>query len=249
MDVKEQKVSVFERKEEAGLAAGKAIESCILKLLKTKEEIRMIFAAAPSQNDTLAYLSNSAKIPWNRIIAFNMDEYIGLPKNSKQSFSTYLQENLFSKVDFKEVNLISPSRGEKEELVRISNKLEGQEIDAVVLGIGQNGHIAFNDPPVADFNDPLTIKAVQLDEVCKQQQVNDNCFSSIDLVPSRALTLTIPTIMRAKHLFCIVSGKNKAEAVKHTFAGKLTVEWPSSILPLHDSCSFFFDKDAYALMD
>lgn len=249
MDVKEQKVSVFERKEEAGLAAGKAIESCILKLLKTKEEVRMIFAAAPSQNDTLAYLCNSAKIPWNRIIAFNMDEYIGLPENSKQSFSNYLQENLFSKVDFKEVNLITPSNGEREELLRISNKLKDQEIDAVVLGIGQNGHIAFNDPPVADFNDPLIIKAVQLDDVCKQQQINDNCFSNIDLVPSRALTLTIPTIMRAKHLFCIVSGQHKAEAVKHTFAGKLTVKWPSSILPSHENCNFFFDKDAYALMD
>ncbi len=248
MDIKE-KVAVFDNKEDVGRAAGRAIESAIVDLLKRKETIRMIFAAAPSQDTTLDYLSESKIIQWDRIIAFNMDEYIGLPNTAEQLFSTYLLKKLFSKVKFKEVCLIDPSKGVELEIDRISDLITNNEIDIVILGIGENGHIAFNDPPFADFEDSQVIKKVILDEVCRQQQVNDGCFSKIEEVPQEALTLTVPTILKGKQLFCIVLGNHKAEAVKETFLGGISTQWPSSILRTHDNCWFYFDKAAVSLLE
>lgn len=245
MDVNEKMMAVFETKEAAGLAAGKAIEMQITDLLKVQEEVRIIFAAAPSQNETLDYLVNSTKIPWEKIIAFNMDEYIGLSDDAEQLFSNYLMERIFNKVKVKKLHLIDPKNSVENEIKRMTKLIHNAVIDIIILGIGQNGHIAFNDPPVADFEDSAVIKQVELDQVCRQQQVNDKCFLTIDEVPSQALTLTIPTIMSGKHLFCIVSGQHKAEAVYQTLHGEISINWPSTILRTHPDCKFYFDKNAY----
>lgn len=249
MNVKDKELFVFESKSAAGLAAGKLIEESMLNVLKEKPYIRMIFAAAPSQNEVLSYLVNSSKIPWNRVIAFNMDEYIGLPDDAPQLFSRYLKDQLFSKVKLAEVNLINPAVSEEQEIRRYADLLTKETIDIVVLGIGQNGHIAFNDPPVADFQDPKVIKSVELDLICRQQQVTDQCFNKLEEVPKNALTLTIPTIMRGEQLFCIVSGKHKAKAVYETFTGEISTKWPSSILNVHPNCKFFIDQEAYSLLE
>ncbi len=244
MDVNEKMVAIFDTKKEAGIASGRAIEKAIIELLKEKEEIRIIFAAAPSQNDTLDYLVDSKSIPWNRIIAFNMDEYIGLPPSAKQLFASYLKERIFSKVNVKELHLIDPSHDVQKEIERITKLITESTIDLIILGIGQNGHIAFNDPPYADFNDTAVIKAVELDLICREQQVTDKCFAKLEEVPLRALTLTVPTIMNAGELFCIVSGKHKAQAVYETINGELSKEWPSTVLRTHPNCRFYFDKQA-----
>lgn len=246
MYIKEEDIKVFETSKLAGYEAGRDVEKKIVELLNNQEIVRIIFAAAPSQDYMLEYLRNSNKIVWSRVIAFNMDEYIGLDDNAIQLFSSFLNDRLFSRLPFKEVNLINPSNGVALEIDRISSLINERPIDIVCLGIGQNGHLAFNDPPVADFNDTSTIKEVELDYSCREQQVIDECFTSIDKVPTKALTLTIPTLMAAKELFCVVVGSHKSLAVKQTLTGEISTDWPSTILRLHDNCSFYFDELAYS---
>lgn len=239
-------VHVLSNSEETGTAAGKAIEACIMEKQKSQKEIRMIFAAAPSQNSTLDYLTQSTKINWGKIIAFHMDEYLGLEKDSPQLFSKYLEKHLFSKVKLKKKHLIRPYNAFQEELERYKTLLEEAPIDIICLGIGENGHIAFNDPPVADFKDPETIKVVELDKKCKLQQVHDGAFPSVNEVPNQALSLTVPTLMAGKNLFCVVIGSNKQEAVRDTLKGPITTACPASILRTHPNCHFYFDEKAYA---
>lgn len=178
-------VHVFSTPEKVGVAAGKAIESCIVSLQKKQKTIRIVFAAAPSQNTMLAYLSASKLIHWHKIVAFNMDDYLDLPSTAPQRFSVYLEKHLFSKVKVKEKNLITPTALVEEELGRYTKLIHQAPIDIVCLGIGENGHIAFNDPPVANFNDPKTIKVVTLDKGCRVQQVNDGCFATVQEVPKK----------------------------------------------------------------
>lgn len=238
-------VNVFPSREEMGESAGKDIENKIVELLRFKPEIRMIFAAAPSQNEVLAYLANSDKIEWTRITAFHMDEYIGLDNSASQLFSVYLNERLFGKVKLKNVNLIDGNSPLEEEIERYSALITEAPIDIVCLGIGENGHIAFNDPPVADFNDVQIIKKVKLDKACRAQQVNEGCFETLEEVPKKALTLTIPVIMAANFLFCVVPGSSKHEAVYNTLNGPVSTSCPASVLQNHPNCRFYFDQEAY----
>lgn len=240
-----QNIKVFPDKETTGIAAGKAVEACIVKLQKTQDTVRIIFAAAPSQDSMLGYLTNSDAVDWNRVVAFNMDEYIGLKPNSPELFSAYLENALFSKVAIKEKHTIQSDNEVSSELRRYAALLNAAPIDIVCLGIGENGHIAFNDPPVANFNDPEIIKVVELDDACRWQQVNDGCFETLKEVPQNAITLTIPTLLKGKNLFCVVLGPKKSQAVKNTLLGPVSTSCPASILTKHPNCSYFFDEDAY----
>lgn len=243
-NIKRSKVQVFKTRLEMGKKASTDIKNKINELLESKSEIRMVFAAAPSQNEVLAHLVNSSDIPWNRIIAFHMDEYIGLPKEAPQLFSSFLSKHLFDQVPFKEVHVIDGSN--TSECGRYENLITQNPIDIVCLGIGENGHIAFNDPPVADFSDSKIIKEVKLDQICRQQQVNDGCFATIDAVPTSAYTLTIPALMSGAYLFCVVPGKTKQEAVYQTLNyPEISTAWPSTILRTHSDCQFYFDHDSF----
>lgn len=237
-------VEVFEDRYKAGAAAGKAVLDVINTILHSKNEVRMIFAAAPSQNEVLATLVAHGKgTDWQRVIAFHMDEYIGLPRESEELFSAYLNLHLFDHLPFKEVHLIDSQKpGEPE---RYGQLVDEKEIDIVCLGIGENGHLAFNDPPVADFNDPETAKVVVLDEACRKQQVNDGCFPSLQEVPRQAITLTIPTLVRADYLFCTVPGPTKRDAVRKTLYDPVSEKCPSTILRQHPHCTLYVDKEAY----
>lgn len=228
-----------------GKAAGKAVEEKIIALLTEKEGLRMIFAAAPSQNEFFAYLRQSPHIPWDSITAFHMDEYIGLPPDHPAQFSNFLKRNLFDHVNLNEVHLINGNNDPEEECARYGALLMEKDIDIVCLGIGENGHIAFNDPPVADFEDPKVIKKVSLDIASRQQQVNDGCFPALEEVPLEALTLTIPSLMQAAYLFCIVPGALKREAVKNAVNGPVSTTCPASILQTHAHCGLFVTNDAY----
>ncbi|MEX2594580.1 MAG: 6-phosphogluconolactonase [Anditalea sp.] len=243
--VAQLKLNVFNSRTAMGEAAGKAAEKKILELLSEKEEIRMVFAAAPSQNEFFAYLRSSSVIPWEKITAFHMDEYVGLPSEADPLFANFLKRNLFDQVNFKKVYLIDGNNNPKDECARYASLISEKQIDIVCLGIGENGHIAFNDPPVADFDDPAIIKKVELELACRQQQVNDGCFPSIKEVPEEALTLTIPTLMKAGYLFCIVPGALKREAVKNAVHGPVSTSCPASILQTHGQCELFVDIAAY----
>ena len=242
-------VNIYDTRTEMGCAAAADIKAAILDMLKEKETINMIFAAAPSQNEVLAALANDKEIPWGRVNAFHMDEYIGLPKDAPQGFGNFLKEHIFGIAPFGSVNYIRPDAVSAErEAQRYSDLLMKNPTDIVVLGIGENGHIAFNDPPVADFNDPYKVKPVALDEMCRNQQVNDGCFATIDDVPTHALTLTVPTLMAGKKLFCIVPAKTKANAVFATVNGEITTECPASIMRTHPSVTLYLDADSSALL-
>ena len=239
-----QNINVLSNKTTTGIAAGKAVEDCIVQLQKIKEKIRIVFAAAPSQDSMLDYLTKSKLIDWRKIDAFHMDEYIGLAPGSPQLFSSYLEDNLFSKVPLNK-NTIDVNNDVPSEIIRYTNLLEAGPIDIVCLGIGENGHLAFNDPHVADFNDAETVKIVELDDACRIQQVNDGCFESFEKVPEKAITLTIPTLLKGTRLFCVVLGAKKSDAVKKALTEPLSTSCPASILTTHADCNYYFDKAAY----
>lgn len=240
-------VKVFESREAMGNCAASEIAACIRKLQSEKEEINMIFAAAPSQNETLAGLVAAEGIEWNRINAFHMDEYIGLPADAPQAFGNFLKERLFDKLNFKSVNYINDGGEDSEEVCkRYTALLESHPIDIVCLGIGENGHIAFNDPWVADFQDKEVIKKVELDEVCRQQQVNDGCFATLSDVPKFAVTLTVPTLYQADYLFCTVPASTKAEAVYNTVNHEINEDVPATIMRKHKNAVMYCDKDSAA---
>lgn len=238
-------VKIADSRAEMGAEAGANIANKIRELQAAKDELNIIFAAAPSQNETLATLLAADGIDWSRINAFHMDEYVGLPDGDARRFGNFLKEAIFGKKPFKSVNYINGNAADIDaECQRYTDLLAAHPIDLVCLGIGENGHIAFNDPPVADFNDPYVIKRVKLDEICRQQQVNDGCFKTIDDVPKTAITLTIPAIMSAKTLVCTVPAATKANATKEACLGPVSEACPASIIRTHDDCVLFCDPDS-----
>lgn len=243
------KVNVYENRTLMGEAAAKDIKDRIIALLSQKPEINMIFAAAPSQNDVLKALIEDKEIEWNRVNAYHMDEYIGLDKNAPQGFGNFLKSHIFGLVPFKSVNYIDiTTTNPEKEAERYGKLLLDNPTDIVIMGIGENGHIAFNDPPVADFNDKKVVKPVKLDEICRQQQVNDGCFKSISDVPTHAMTLTVPTLVKAPYLFCIVPAPTKANAVYETLNGSIDEHCPASILRLQENAILYLDDQSSKLI-
>jgi glucosamine-6-phosphate deaminase len=242
------KVKVYDNRQSMGAAAAVEAASKIKELLSRKEKVRIIFAAAPSQNEFLAGLVQQQGIDWSRITSFHMDEYIGLPDEAPQRFSRFLSDRLFDIVKPGELHLIQGSNPIENECKRYGDLITVAPIDMICLGIGENGHIAFNDPPVADFMDSHIIKPVKLEDACRQQQVNDGCFPSFDAVPTHALTLTIPIMMSGAHLFCIVPGLTKRLAVEHTLRGPVSTDCPSTVLRSHPDCTLYVDQDSYGML-
>lgn len=242
-------VKCYETRDGMGLAAAEDIASAIKEALSVKDEINMIFAAAPSQSDMLRHLCLAQGIEWERINAYHMDEYIGLDPAAPQCFSLFLRREIFDKKPFKSVNLIDPGAPDAEaEAERYGALLDKVHVDIVCMGIGENGHIAFNDPHVARFDDELTVKAVALDERCRAQQVNDGCFARIEDVPRHALTLTIPALMGADRHFCVVPCATKAEAVKNTVQGDIGEWCPATALRQKAGAILYCDKESSALL-
>ena len=242
-------VKVFENRTLMGEDAARDIKAAICRLLQEKDEIYMVFAAAPSQSDVLKSLVEDKDIEWNRVNAFHMDEYVGLPADAPQGFGNFLKRHIFGLIPLKSVNYIDcTTQNPEEECVRYGKLLTDHKPDIVVMGIGENGHIAFNDPPVADFNDPKAVKVVDLDPVCIQQQVNDGCFAKVEDVPTRAMTITVPTLVAPENLFCIVPAPTKAQAVKKMLTGEINESCPASILRTRKNAVMYLDADSSALL-
>jgi len=249
MRINKLTVQVYQTRTEMASAAAASVIEKIDKLLGSRDTINIIFAAAPSQNEFLREL-RQAPIEWSRIRAFHMDEYIGLPVDAVQGFGNFLKGNLFDKVPFLDVYYINGDAVDlKKECQRYGALLEKYPPDIVCMGIGENGHIAFNDPPVADFADPYAVKVVELDQPCRQQQVNDGCFSHLQSVPTHAITLTIPALMSAGSIYCIVPGKTKAEAVFNTLHRDIIEAYPASILRRHTNAILFLDAMSAGKVD
>jgi glucosamine-6-phosphate deaminase len=238
-------LKIFSTREEMGQHAAEEAVACLKALLEEQEEVNLLFAAAPSQNEFLAQVASTKGVDWSRVNALHMDEYVGLDPDSPQTFRHFLKQAIFDKAPFKQIFYINSDAGKSgEEIIQSYREvLQNHPLDVVFMGIGENGHIAFNDPPVADFEDPYTFKIVDLDLVCREQQVHDKTFATLEDVPKQAYTVTIPTIMQAKYRFCIVPTAFKAPAVQKTLEGPVETACPASIIqnfPTH----MYVDQDA-----
>ncbi|WP_066191434.1 MULTISPECIES: glucosamine-6-phosphate deaminase [Gracilibacillus] len=240
---------VCENRHEMGRTAAALAAERIKQALSKKEEVRIIFAAAPSQLEFIDELTSDSSIDWSRIIGFHMDEYIGLTNYKDQRFAVFIKENIADKVNMKDMHYFDTLADPEEETIRYTRLLQEAPIDLVCLGIGENGHIAFNDPPVADFNDVKLVKQVELDQTCKQQQVNDGCFPTIDEVPKMAWTLTIPALVSSKSMVCVVPGERKAQAVYHMLKGEISTACPASILRIHSDAHLVMDREAFGVVN
>ena len=237
-------VESFATRADMGAAAATDIAIALRERLSTQPNVRMVFAAAPSQAEMLGVLASTPGIDWGRVTAFHMDEYIGLDPASPARFANWLDAHVFTRLPFAAVHRMTPEPDADAEVARYAALMNEAPIDFVCLGIGVNGHIAFNDPPVADFNDPVDVKIVELDDICRQQQVDDDCFPDLGSVPHHAITLTVPRLMRADRLFCVVPGAVKRDAVSKALHAPLSTECPASILRTHAACTLYIDKDS-----
>ena len=238
---------IYDTRAEGGRKAASDGAACIRALLEKQPWVNIIFAAAPSQNDTLAALVREPNVDWKRVRAFHMDEYVGFGREHPQSFGRYLFEHVFGKLPFGEVHYLNGAAENPEaECERYSDLLRTYPTDIVFLGIGENAHIAFNDPWVADLNDPKLVKLVPLDEVCRKQQVHDGCFATLDDVPTHAFSLTVPALVGAGHLFCTVPCATKAEAVVRTANWPVGAEAPATAMRLHPDATMYCDAESGA---
>lgn len=238
-------VKLFNTRQELGQNAAEMAAAKIRELLQTQEVVNIIFAAAPSQNEFLDALALQPEIDWQRVNAFHMDEYVGLDDDAPQRFGNFLKDRFFSKVPLKEVFYINGDVTDAEaECQRYSALLTQYPTDIVCMGIGENCHIAFNDPHIAFFDDPVLVKRVDLDLTSRQQQVHDGCFASLELVPEYALTLTIPALVKAPTVFCMVPAAHKAEAIFHTLVDDIQELYPSTILRRHPDATLFIDQNS-----
>jgi glucosamine-6-phosphate deaminase len=237
------KVRIYPDRNTMGKAVASDVALKMMEIIALKDNLRMIFAAAPSQNEFLAALCNY-NLDWGKVDGFHMDEYVGINEDAPQGFGNFLKKAIFGLKPFKSVNLIHPNATDPEaECLRYSALINQKPVDICAMGIGENGHLAFNDPPVADFNDQLTVKTVELDQLCRQQQVNDGCFPHISEVPKHAYTLTIPTLLGCSNLFVTVPGISKADAVYKTLNNLVGETCPSTILRNYNAI-LYLDKDS-----
>lgn len=217
--------------------------------LGVRGSARAIFAAAPSQDALLTYLARREDIDWAGVTAFQMDEYIGLARSAPQRFAHYLAERLFDAAAPGQVNILHGQEPVQAECKRYAALIADGPIDLVCLGIGENGHLAFNDPGSADFSDPRPIATVTLTRESRVQQVHDGCFARLEEVPRKALTLTIPTLLRGRELHCVVPGSRKRAAVAKALLGPVTPDCPASILRAHPRATLYLDPESQPWCD
>lgn len=233
---------------ELGKSAGKAAAELIRTTIANKGNANIILATGSSQFETLKQLIIEKDIDWSKVNMFHLDEYIGLPETSGASFRKYLKERFLTKVPaLKGVYLVDGEEDPVKECNRLGTIIEANPIDVALVGIGENGHLAFNDPP-ADFDTKEPFIIVDLDEACRKQQFNEGWFPSVDEVPKQAISMSISQICKSKHIICSVPDVRKAKAVKDCLEQSVSNLYPASILQLHPSCSYYLDKHSSSLL-
>lgn len=217
-------------------------------LLEQQETVSIILATGNSQLKFLDQIVSNNKLDWSRIILFHLDEYLGITADNPGGFRYYLHHKVEQRVNPCVFNYIQGDAPQPlKECNRYRELLQQQDIDLCLLGIGDNGHLAFNEPSVADFNDSYSIKLVQLETKTRQQQVNGGYFSSLDTVPKYAYTLTIPMICEAKKILCLATGKHKAEVVNKTLTNAIAPNFPATILRQQSQATLFCDRASISL--
>ena len=241
------KVEIHRDRKAAGAAAAQAAADELQWQMDGGGNIGVIFATGASQLETLDALTSIPGLPWDRVVGFHMDEYIGLDENHPASFRRYMREKLSGRVAMRQFHEIDGNAADVEAFSRdYAKALERNEPALCLLGIGENGHLAFNDPAEADFDDPFLMKVVTLDDVCRQQQVAEGWFGGRGEVPLQALTLTIPALLRVPKLLASVPGSRKAAVVRRTLEEPISTKCPSTILRTHGDVTIYLDADSAA---
>jgi glucosamine-6-phosphate deaminase len=241
------KILIHNTPHELGIAAGIAAAQCIRKTIEEKGSANIILATGSSQFETLNQLI-AEEIDWSKVVMFHLDEYIGLPITHPASFRKYLQERFISKIAvLKAAHLINGEANPKYECERIGNLISKHPIDVALVGIGENGHLAFNDPP-ADFETEQAYIIVGLDEQCRKQQLGEGWFNSFEEIPIQAISMSIKQILKSKHIICSAPEVRKAIAVKNSLEQPISNLYPATILQQHEDCTFYLDKFSSALL-
>jgi glucosamine-6-phosphate deaminase len=240
---------IYKTKAETGSVAAAQAAKAIKSAIKKRGEANIILATGTSQIEMLDNLVATDGIDWHKVTMFHLDEYIGLPANHPASFRKYLKERFVDKLTvLKAVHFVNGDAGDpKQECRRLGTIIAAHSIDVALVGIGENGHLAFNDPP-ADFQTEQPYIIVELDERCRGQQLGEGWFETLEQVPRRAISMSIRQIMKSKYLIVTVPEKRKAEAVKNALEGPVTNMCPASILQRHKNCKMFMDEDAALLL-
>jgi glucosamine-6-phosphate deaminase len=239
------KIEIHQNTEMAGKAAAQAAARAIQELKQEHERIAIIFATGASQLATLDALIARAHVPWKEIEGFHLDEYIGISENHPASFRRYLRERLMQRVPMGKFFQIQGDAPDPEMICsQYARRLQAEQPQLCLLGIGENGHLAFNDPAEANFEDPLDVKIVGLDTECRQQQVAEGWFSGLEEVPSQAITVTIPALMRVPRLIVSVPGPRKAAVMRRTVEEAISTACPATILRHHPDVTVYLDRDS-----
>lgn len=235
-------VRIYGNSAETGKAAADLVAKKLNEVILNKESANLILATGASQFSFLKALREK-ELDWQKITVFHLDEYKGISDSHPASFRKYLKDRILDHVNPKKVYFLNgDAENLQKELQRYAGLLMKHPIDVACIGIGENGHIAFNDPPVADFEDPKLVKLVTLDEACRNQQLGEGWFPTFYDVPEQALTLTIPAIMSCKNISCVVPDDRKANAVYNALYGEISTDCPASILRTHPNTTLFLDS-------
>jgi glucosamine-6-phosphate deaminase len=243
------KLEIHPTREAAGEAAAQAVAQSIRDFASSGKDVGIIFAAAASQIETLRSLTSMRDVPWNQVLGFHMDSYAGLPDDHPASFVYFLKEHLNRHVALKQFFPINGTDPDPRRVCReYAEKLLAAKPQLCLAGIGENGHLAFNEPP-ADFNDPLEVKIVPLDGVTREQQVAEGWFPSLEDVPKEAITLTVPAVLRAQRLIASVPGPRKAEIMRRVVEEPISPTCPATILRTHPDATVYLDADSAAQLN
>jgi len=243
LDADKLAVKIYADPESMGRAAADFVGKKLRTVLKRRQEANLILATGTSQFTFLNALRRDSKLDWSRITIFHLDEYVGISQSHPASFRRYLRERILDAVKPREIHFLNADAADLDsEISAYETKLQAHPLDVACLGIGENGHLAFNDPPFADFNDPRLVKTVELDELSRYQQLHEGWFNSIDQVPRQAVTLTIPAILRSRTISCVVPERRKATAVYETLYSMVNPLCPASILRKHPDATLFLEE-------
>lgn len=242
-------VQVFDDSDALGAAAARDAAEVIGVAVRDRGHGNVMFASGNSQFMFLDHLAAAGGVDWSRVTGFHMDEYVGLPADHPAGFGRYMRERVVGRLHPAEFHVIDGEATDVEaECDRYSALLRSHTLDLCCLGIGENGHLAFNDPPVADFDDPADMKVVELDDACRRQQVGEGHFPDVGAVPTHALTVTIPALLRAGRVFVIVPEARKADPVRRALEGPIDTACPASILQTQAHATLYLDRESAGLL-
>jgi len=246
-------LNVLRNRDEMGKAAARDVAEAMKRFIRERGKVKMVFAAAPSQNEFLAHLRKDKSIPWSKVICFHLDDYVDLPRSHPNTFEAYLNEHLFNFVKPRKIYFFKALKGNPVQIAkRYAAEIERNGgIDISCIGIGENGHIAFCEPG-SDLHDARMIRVIRIDDRSVRQQYRDYKdhsdpaarYSSLKAVPRRAFTMTVPAILSAKEIYTIVPGPQKADAVRKMWEGPISSACPSSALRMHSWVRIYLDKDS-----